>query len=103
LKQLPAEPDKSAANATLLVIRLPNGERIERRFVADVDTIQTVRDFIDTRAVVDPAKYESVLAKSGEYKLVADFPRREFSASDGALTLASAGLTKRALLVVHML
>lgn len=100
LARLPSEPPAGTTEAvTSLQIRLPTGIRIERKFFADRDSLGTVRDFIDTLVLSDENKFKNVVPD--DYKLVADFPRREYDSSVSATSLRSAGLTGRNVLTVE--
>eukprot|EP01122_Echinamoeba_exundans_P001377 TRINITY_DN11448_c0_g1_i1.p1 TRINITY_DN11448_c0_g1~~TRINITY_DN11448_c0_g1_i1.p1 ORF type:complete len:359 (-),score=107.58 TRINITY_DN11448_c0_g1_i1:73-1149(-) len=102
LARLPVEPPSGSQDATTaLQIRLPTGIRMERKFFTDKDSLRTVRDYIDSLPVVDENKFKNVVPDS--YKLVADFPRREFDESVSATLLRQAGLTGRTVLTVEPL
>lgn len=101
LAALPSEPASSEFGVVALQIRLNTGVKIERRFIASRDTMGTVRDFIDTRLLVDAAKFAPLLLE--EYKLVADFPRREFLSDKNDKTLQELRLTVRTSLAVEPL
>ena len=45
---VPTEPDKSAANTTRISIRLPSGNRVNRRFMQD-DKVRSIYAVVDER------------------------------------------------------
>jgi len=50
LSSLPAEPEESDPSAILIIFRLPDGNRIERRF-KNSDKAQVLYDYIDTKDI----------------------------------------------------
>jgi hypothetical protein len=102
LARLPSEPSDGSSDAvSTLQIRLPTGIRMGRKFFTDKDTLGTVRDYIDSLPIVDENKFKNVVPEN--YKLVADFPRREFDWSTSGTSLRNAGLTGRTALTVEPL
>lgn len=89
LARLPAPPpDSCTEETTELLIRLPSGSRLRRRFYG-VNTIGDVYDFVDLEA--DELEEDS-------YTLIIPMPRVSFENRN--LTLAEAELMRRAMLVV---
>eukprot|EP01116_Phalansterium_solitarium_P013511 TRINITY_DN30895_c0_g1_i1.p1 TRINITY_DN30895_c0_g1~~TRINITY_DN30895_c0_g1_i1.p1 ORF type:complete len:375 (+),score=177.38 TRINITY_DN30895_c0_g1_i1:220-1344(+) len=89
--RLAPEPATGTTGSTALVIRLIDGSRLQRRFMAS-ETIQAVRDFIDACGYEGPEPPE-------RYELLSNYPRRTFS--DGRQTLADAGLLPTAQLFIQ--
>ncbi|KAI8904554.1 ubiquitin-related domain-containing protein [Entophlyctis helioformis] len=83
---LQPEPDLAK-----LGIRLPNGQRLIRRFRAD-DTVQLLCDFIETHDL-------SPLDLETDFVVVTPFPRKVFR--DMSQTLRAAGLYPNASIVVE--
>jgi len=75
--KLPEEPHPSD-ETLLLTFQLPNGERVPRLFLKS-DTVQTIKDFIDTRAL-----YGKPIPKS--YKLITDYPKKIWDNMDMKLS-----------------
>jgi len=50
LSSLPAEPEESDPSAILIIFRLPDGNRIERRF-RNSDKAQVLYDYVDTKDI----------------------------------------------------
>lgn len=88
--RVPPEPPAGTDGVAELVVRLPNNERIKRRFLV-THTIGDVYDFIE-------AEVDSVTGM--EYDLMTPFPKKSFV--DRAASIGDAGLSPRALLVVHV-
>jgi hypothetical protein len=72
-RRLPAEPLPEDPVARTLVVRLPSGLRLKRRF-SKVDSISSVFDFVDVQ--------EDTELRPGSYQLLTNFPRRVFRADD---------------------
>jgi len=72
-----------------LIIRLPNGSKLQRRFYSH-DTLSVVFDFIESMGYNMEEQYE----------LVSHFPKRTFDAP--TLTLAEAGLFTGTRLIVFV-
>ncbi|KAI8807186.1 thioredoxin-like protein [Cladochytrium replicatum] len=90
LEDLPAEPD-AGESVTRISIRLPNGDRVVRRFRAD-DTVQSLYEFVETRNL-DPIPIESDLL------VVVPFPRRALE--DPTATIQRAGLFPNGAVIVE--
>lgn len=88
LAQEPEDNDK----ATKILIRLPNGNRLERRFLL-ADQLQTVYDFVDTKIEHSSADEEDL------YDLVTNYPRKVYS--DHNISLRDAGLYPQAMLFIQ--
>lgn len=65
---LPPEPKSDDPNSTLLIIRLPNGNKQQRRFLRS-HTLQIVMDYLETLDPDIPSKYN----------LVTNFPSKTLS------------------------
>lgn len=89
-RRVPQEPPKNApAKVTELAIRLPNGKRLQRRFLAS-DNIGCVYDFIETEEEqLDGVPFELMLA----------FPKKSYA--DREILLEE--LAPKAALVVHLI
>ncbi len=85
------EPEP-APNVTHIVVRTPDGSRLERRFFI-TDPLQHLKNFIDSKA--------TELHIPDNYELVVSFPTRIFK--DFSQTFQQAGLTGRALLNIQQL
>ncbi|XP_024174684.1 plant UBX domain-containing protein 9 isoform X3 [Rosa chinensis] len=81
---LPCEPAPDDENAVTLLVRMPNGSRLSRRFRKS-DKLQLLFDFIDVGRVVEP----------GTYRVVRSYPRHAFTANNSLLTLRELGLTNK--------
>ncbi|KAM5555132.1 plant UBX domain-containing protein 8 [Rosa sericea] len=81
---LPCEPAPDGENAVTLLVRMPNGSRLSRRFRKS-DKLQLLFDFIDVGRVVEP----------GTYRVVRSYPRHAFTANNSLLTLRELGLTNK--------
>jgi len=88
---LPPEPPVTEPNAAHLVVRLPDGQRIERRFLS-TDKLLLLKDFIDSKSL------EMTIPTS--YELVTTFPKRSLNFND---TFKEAGLEGRSLVAVQSL
>lgn len=88
-RRVPTPPPAGAPNTTELLIRLPSGTRLQRRFYS-TDKIGSVYDYVDT---------ETDEAPEGEYDLMTPFPKKTLL--DRSTSLSDAGLHPKALLVVH--
>ena len=78
----PEEPPAGGEDVTKILIRLPDGSRVQRRFL-NHDKIRVVYDFVGS--------LEANTALN--YKLVSNFPRRVFDESTFSQTLLEAGLS----------
>ena len=79
---IPEEPLAGGEDVTKILIRLPDGSRVQRRFL-NHDKIRVVYDFVGS--------LEANTALN--YKLVSNFPRRVFDESTFSQTLLEAGLS----------
>lgn len=84
---LPDEPPTEVDDAIQLVIRLPEGGRLSRRFRTS-HQLQSVFDFVDVFAG------QNVGIEPGKYNLVSQFPRRVFKYGDRQ-TLLDANLVQK--------
>lgn len=89
-RRVPAEPPVGTSGIAELVVRLPNNERIRRRFL-ETHTIGDVYDFVET---------EGEQAVEVDFDLMTPYPKKTFT--DRSVRIGDAGLTPRALLVVHV-
>jgi len=85
---LVAEPAEGA-NATRVAIRMPDGQRLQRRFGKEC-TLQHVVDFVESS---DPDIYDGA-----DFDLVSNYPRRVFGAAEREATLEELGLHPQAML-----
>ncbi|KAL9666143.1 hypothetical protein QQ045_000467 [Rhodiola kirilowii] len=81
---LPQEPLPDENNVVNILLRMPDGRRLGRRFHT-TDKLKVVFDFIQICGGVHPENY----------KLAVSYPRRTFSEADGSLTLHEIGLTNK--------
>ncbi|KAL3619329.1 hypothetical protein CASFOL_036899 [Castilleja foliolosa] len=81
---LPQEPTPDDQNAVTLLVRMPDGNRLGRRFLKS-DKLQCLFDFIDVGRVVKP----------GSYRLVRPYPRRAFSDGESSSSLQELGLSSK--------
>jgi hypothetical protein len=88
--QLPPEPSIQSRNVTHIVIRMPTGDRLERRFLT-TDKLQLLKDFVESKA------FDYQLPP--QYEIVNTFPKQTFS--DLSITLGEAGLVGRSLVAVQ--
>jgi FAS-associated factor 2 len=72
-----------------VLLRFPNGERKERRFMSDAK-VRLLYDYVDSLGMFDGV----------DYHLLSNFPRTVYDQLD--LTLKSAGLHPQASLYVHV-
>jgi FAS-associated factor 2 len=82
----PAGPD-----TTRLRLQLPNGSKIDRRFLA-TQTVEEIRDFIDVYFGDNDISIET-------YSLATNYPKRTYD--DPSICLTEAGLHPQAVLYVH--
>jgi len=85
--QLPPEPAQNEAGVTLLVFRLLDGSRIQRRF-RDSDTVGTMYNFIESRDI-----------GCRSFHICTNLPKVIYSNKE--VTLKEAGLTPKALVIVE--
>jgi len=74
-ERLPPEPEDSDTDSFVLVIRMPSGTRLKRRF-SRRDDISAAFDFIDVHSG------ESDCLLPGTYHLVSQFPRKIYTSID---------------------
>jgi len=88
--QVPSEPDLSNPKTISVLYKLPNGQRIERRFESS-DSLKDVYNYI----FCHPSSPDS-------FQLTTNFPKRILDAKDSNnVTLAEAGLRNRDVLFVN--
>eukprot|EP01104_Vermistella_antarctica_P001439 TRINITY_DN1148_c0_g1_i1.p2 TRINITY_DN1148_c0_g1~~TRINITY_DN1148_c0_g1_i1.p2 ORF type:complete len:496 (+),score=96.52 TRINITY_DN1148_c0_g1_i1:2245-3732(+) len=90
LGRIPPEPAAGEVDVVQIYVRLPNGERIGRRF-RSTDRFQSLYDFVDT-------KQDEVEADT--YELMTNFPRVVFRDVDEAISTGQFG--KSALLMMGL-
>uniref|UniRef100_A0A6T6NHI3 UBX domain-containing protein n=1 Tax=Timspurckia oligopyrenoides TaxID=708627 RepID=A0A6T6NHI3_9RHOD len=87
--RVPQEPSPgSNVQITELAVRLPDGERLVRRFEA-LNTIGNIYEFVESCTDIE----------EGTYELMSMYPRKSFT--DHSLTLLECGLLPKAALAVH--
>eukprot|EP00397_Hematodinium_sp_SG-2012_P026179 GEMP01027406.1.p1 GENE.GEMP01027406.1~~GEMP01027406.1.p1 ORF type:complete len:339 (+),score=72.53 GEMP01027406.1:111-1127(+) len=86
--RLPAEPLDTDADRIAVLIRLPNGKRLQRNFSKN-DQVSTIYDFVDI----------NVGADQGSFDLVSVHPKKCFK--DRELTLAEADLCHQTALMLQ--
>ncbi|KAH9313296.1 hypothetical protein KI387_028331, partial [Taxus chinensis] len=84
------QPEKGS-NVTQILIRFPNGDRKEHRFLC-TDKVRSIYKYVDSLGLVTV----------GSYKLIATFPRREYGSEKMNLTLTEAGLHPQASLYLNV-
>lgn len=84
---VPEEP-KEGEKSTLIVIRLPDGSRIQRKFRPS-DVVQSLYFFVESKLPVQ-------VEERSPFELVSNFPRKSFTQMEQ--TLEGAGLCPQALL-----
>ncbi|CAD7699793.1 unnamed protein product [Ostreobium quekettii] len=89
---LPSEPDDGDSDSVTVMVRLPQGARLGRRF-RQSDPLSALFDFIDIK-ICDTQNGSSSF-KPGTYNLVRNYPRRAFSLQDATGSLQDAGLTSK--------
>ena len=89
-ERLSAEPP-AGPDTTKLRLQLPNGSKIDRRFLA-TSTLQGVRDYLTVYFGENDLVIES-------YSLSTNFPRKSFE--DNAISLRDAGLHPQSVLYVQ--
>lgn len=85
------QPEKGP-NVTQILIRFPNGDRKERRFLC-TERVKSIYNYVDSLGLVGV----------GGYRLVATFPRRVYGSDKMHLTLKEAGLHPQASLYLENL
>jgi len=88
---LPKEPPLGDADAVQIVVRMPGGGRLQRRFRSG-DLLSAVFDFVDITASKEESGASEV--HPGSYNLVSQFPRRVFQ-DGGVDTLAEVDLAHK--------
>jgi type I site-specific restriction-modification system R (restriction) subunit len=91
-RNLPPEPSINDANTTHVVVRMPNGDRIERRFLS-TDKIQLLKDFIDSKSID--------FDLPDQYQIVSTYPKKTFN--ELGKTFSDYNLTGRILVAVEIL
>ena len=89
-KKLGMEPATTEPDICMLVFRLPNGSRIERRF-RNHDTLQVLYEFVESLA-----EMESIHS----FDLYSNFPRQSY-ADKKHLTMLEANLVPSAMIVIE--
>lgn len=82
---LPPEPEEGGEGVVSIMIRMPKGTRLNRRF-RTTDSLQSVFDFVDVQRLEE--------AKPHTYHLVMQYPRRTFE-EHSELSLGEVGLKAR--------
>jgi len=86
-QSLPDEPAQGSADACRVVVKLPDGQRLDRRFPKTCH-LQAVADWV-----------ESASPEIFDFTFVSNYPRREFSAPEQlATSLSDLGLESQAML-----
>jgi len=76
-------------NCTKIIVRLPNGSKVERRFYEE-EKLEEVFNWLDVCYNVDPG--------SGRFSLISTLPRKEYK--EGDKSLKELGLGSNLLTVV---
>lgn len=84
---MPSEPSSVEKEISHIVIRIPNGERLERSFRQD-DLLQIVYDYVDAQDIIP-----------NDFILFTNFPRCAYT--DMSVTLRDAGLVPSAMLFIE--
>ncbi|TNV78717.1 hypothetical protein FGO68_gene7487 [Halteria grandinella] len=91
---VPDEPAADAPGSVILQIRMPDGNRIQRRFNCQIDTVQGVMNFVIKTSNKIGATVR--LTTSG-------FPKKTFEKDvQGSLTLKDVGITKNEALIAEI-
>ncbi len=90
---LPKEPPLGDADAVQIVVRMPSGSRLQRRFRSG-DLLSAVFDFVDLTASKNETDSADSVLQPGSYNLVSQFPRRVFE-DGGVDTLAEVDLAHK--------
>lgn len=85
------QPEKGP-NVTQILIRFPNGDRKERRFLC-TERVKSIYNYVDSLGLVGV----------GRYRLIATFPRRVYGSDKMHMTLKEAGLHPQASLYLELL
>lgn len=88
--RLPQEPPTGTPGRVQLMLRLPNGQRLQRAFSSS-DSIGSLYDFVDL---------QSEELTSHRYRLVTSMPRNAYE--DREATLAEAGIQNSSVLMVEV-
>ena len=91
IEELPAEPPASS-DSTLVVVRMPEGPRISRRFAKECP-LKVVRDWVEASSPVD--------CPMRDFALVSNFPRFEATVDKESMSLFDSGLHPQATLFVR--
>jgi len=84
---LPPEPEAGAADAVMVVVRMPGGGRLSRRF-RQGDSLESLFNFVDGAG-------QGGEVPPGRYNLVSQYPRRVFADVGSRKTLAEADLAQK--------
>ena len=87
-----AEEPAAGPGVAQLMVKLPSGKRLERRF-RQADSLRAVRDWVDVQAADQALGF-------ARYALGTSYPRRTYGDADAELTLDEAGLCPRAALLL---
>jgi len=96
MKQLKTEPARTEQNITQIIYRLPNGDKIQRRFYQN-EKVEVLFKFLESRT-------EEQVPKN--FELVINYPRKVFSKTEKTglnITLSEAQLVPQAVLFVKEL
>merc|ERR1719235_500090 len=88
--RLADEPSAGEAGRLALMLRLPNGQRLQRAF-RSTDSVGMLYDFVDTQC--------EELGRQQQYRLVSTMPRRAFEERE--TTLEAAGIQNQFVLMVE--
>jgi len=102
-KYIPLEPE-NGPNVVELIIRLPDGSRISRKFTHG-DTITHVKNWINIKLEeIGNNKNSNTNNNNNNFELISDFPRKTYTDPTGNTTLEEAGLLSKTLLSIkHIL
>ncbi|CAI5482153.1 unnamed protein product [Closterium sp. Yama58-4] len=81
---LPVEPAAGEEGAITLMLRLPDGSRLSRRFLIS-NTLEALFDYVDVSRRVKP----------NTYTIARQYPRRVFEPAEAHATLADLGITSK--------
>lgn len=97
--RLPPEPQGSDPDVVVVMVRMPDGSRLSRRF-SKADPLQALFDFLDLQMAAAAgasgcadAPQGAAAYKPGTYRLVTQFPRRVFT-NDAQESLSEAGVAE---------
>jgi len=89
LLNIPSEPPTGRNDTTTIIVVLPGGIEIRRRF-SIYHKLKDIKDYVDTRYLEETENIKSI---PEDYIFVTDFPWKEFK--DFNITLTEAGFTGR--------